>query len=58
MTLNHENMTETEVNEAITQYEKELGIPVTDALTHSPGDLVKMVNAAFPDIQVDLPAVA
>ena len=48
LTLNHENMTDPEVSAAITKYEGELGIPVTDALTRSPERLVEMVLTAFP----------
>lgn len=50
LTLNHEDMTDDEVSLAITRYESELGIPVTDALTRSPERLVEMVLAAFPKI--------
>lgn len=50
LTLNHENMTDKEVSSAITQYEKELAIPVTDALTRSPQCLLEMVLSAFPQI--------
>lgn len=48
LTINHEKMNDTEVSSAITQYEQELGIPVTDALTRPPERLVEMVLAAFP----------
>ena len=48
LTINHEKMSDTEVSTAITQYEQELGIPVTDALTRSTERLVEMVLAAFP----------
>ncbi len=51
LTINHENMTDEEVGEAITHYEHELGIPATDALTRSPQRLVDMVFAAFPKIK-------
>lgn len=51
LTLNHEHMTDAEVSSAITRYERELGIPVTDALTRSPERLVEMVLAAFPQIE-------
>ncbi|MCF6282424.1 MAG: DUF1611 domain-containing protein [Candidatus Polarisedimenticolaceae bacterium] len=51
LTINHENMTDEQVGEAITQYEHELGIPATDALTRSPERLVEMVFAAFPTIK-------
>ncbi len=50
LTLNHENMTGAEVSAAITLYEAELGIPVTDALTRSPERLVEMVALAFPQL--------
>jgi uncharacterized NAD-dependent epimerase/dehydratase family protein len=50
LTLNHEHMTDAEVSTAITRYEEELGLPVTDALTRSPERLVEMVLSAFPQI--------
>ena len=50
LTLNHEHMSDAEVESAITLYELELGIPVTDALTHSPERLVEMVLTAFPQL--------
>ena len=56
LALNHENMTNTEVSEAITLYEEELGIPATDALTHSPDRLIEMVMLAFPELKEKLKA--
>ena len=50
LTLSHEDMTENEVSKAINGYEKELGIPVTEALTKSPQKLIDMIRAAFPEI--------
>ena len=58
LTINHENMSPTEVESAIIRYEKELGIPVTDALTRSPDELVAMTLAAFPQIERKRIAVA
>lgn len=58
LTINHENMSDADVSAAIVQYESELGIPATDALTRSPEHLYQMVVAEFPDIQVNLPTVA
>ena len=52
LTLNHENMTDSEISSAITRYECELGIPTTDALTRDPQRLVEMVLAAFPDLEL------
>jgi uncharacterized NAD-dependent epimerase/dehydratase family protein len=56
LTINHENMTDDEVDVAIKRYELELGIPVTDALSRSPQRLVEMVVAAFPAIEENLTA--
>jgi uncharacterized NAD-dependent epimerase/dehydratase family protein len=58
LTINHENMTDAEVGAAITQYERELGITATDALTRPPERLVEMVLAAFPDLEKQLTAAA
>ena len=58
LTINHENMTNAEVNAAITLYERELGIPATDALTRSPERLVEMVLSAFPELEEKLTAGA
>ena len=58
LTLNHENMSDTEVSAAITKYEHELGIPSTDALTRPHERLVEMVLAAFPKLKGKLTAAA
>lgn len=58
LTINHEKMTDDEVTTAITRYEAELGIPVTDALTRSPERLVEMVLSAFPKLEERLTAGA
>ena len=59
LTINHENMTDVEVSTAITLYQRELGIPATDALTRSPEHLVEMVLSAFPKLEEKLtPGVA
>ena len=57
LTLNHEEMTDAEVSAAITLYEAELGIPVTDALARPTADLVAMVLAAFPSLEGALAGV-
>lgn len=54
LTINHEDMSDSEVDEAITRYEHELGIPTTDALTRSPERLVEMVLAAYPQLEEKL----
>ncbi len=58
LTINHEKMTDADVNAAIVHYEKELNIPVTDALTRSPTHLVDIVVSAFPKLEANLPATA
>jgi uncharacterized NAD-dependent epimerase/dehydratase family protein len=58
LTINHEHLTEAEVTDAIGQYEDELGIPATDALTRSPERLVDMVLGAFPELEEKLAPTA
>jgi uncharacterized NAD-dependent epimerase/dehydratase family protein len=58
LTLNHENMSDAEVDAAITMYELELGIPATDALTRPTDRLVDMVVRAFPEIEQKAVATA
>lgn len=58
LTINHENLTDAEVDTAIIAYEDELGIPATDALIYSPDRLVEMVTRAFPTLQATAVAVA
>ena len=54
LTINHEHMSDAEVETAIALYESELGIPATDALTRSPERLIDMVLAAFPHLREKL----
>lgn len=58
LALNHEYMTEDEVDAAILLYEFELGIPATDALTRPTERLVDMVTLAFPELTKKLTAGA
>ena len=51
LTINHENMSDAEITAAITLYQLELGIPVTDALTRPSELLVDMVLSAFPELE-------
>ena len=52
LTLNHEHMDESQVASAIDAYTRDLGVPVTDALTRPAQYLVDMVFAAFPELAV------
>lgn len=58
LTINHENMSDSEVTAAITMYELELDIPATDALTRPTDRLLAMVLAAFPDLEEVSPIAA
>lgn len=51
VTINHENMSDTETSTVIEQYEVELGIPTTDVLTRSPQRLLEMVFSYFPEVK-------
>jgi len=57
VTLNHENMSDAEVDLAIDEYRAELGVPVTDALLRPARELVDIVVAAFPALEGQLAAV-
>ena len=50
LTLNHENMTEAELDAAIALYENKFGIPVSDALSRPTDRLIDMVLSAFPEL--------
>ncbi len=54
LTINHENMANGEVDLAITRFEDELGIPVTDALTRPSDHLAEMVVSSFPQLRKKL----
>lgn len=58
LTINHENMSDAEVSTAIIDYESELGIPSTDALSRPLEDLVEMVFLSFPKLAEKLPTAA
>jgi len=55
LTINHEGMSDDDVEAAMVLYELELGIPVTDALWRSAELLVEMVLASFPSLQPGAP---
>jgi uncharacterized NAD-dependent epimerase/dehydratase family protein len=58
LTINHEDMTDAEITAAIVEYERDLHIPVTDALTRPAGLLAEMVVRAFPEVERNLTAGA
>lgn len=57
MTINHEGMTDAEINLAIADYSQNLGLPVTDALSRPTAHLVELVLAAYPKLRQE-PVVA
>ena len=57
LTINHENMSNDDVDAAIATYAADLKIPSTDALSQPTEHLVRMVAAAYPAIQAKLDAV-
>lgn len=50
ITINHENMTDTEVDHIIEQYETIYDLPVTDVLQHGCDKLVKALFNTFPEL--------
>ncbi|MBF0187643.1 MAG: DUF1611 domain-containing protein [Magnetococcales bacterium] len=50
LTINHEQMTDAEIDTAITRYENSLGILVTDPLARPERDLAEMVLSTFPKL--------
>src|SRR6195952_221933 len=52
VTINHEEMTDDELTDAIAEHHAQLGLPVTDPLTRPSSELVDMVLAAFPSLAV------
>ncbi|WP_183407075.1 DUF1611 domain-containing protein [Nocardioides marmorisolisilvae] len=57
VTINHEEMSPDEIDDAIAVHRLELGLPVTDPLTRPAADLVEMVLAAFPELAPELTTV-
>jgi len=50
ITINHEGLTATELDDTIAEHEAQLGLPVTDPLTRPQEELVDMVLLAFPEL--------
>ena len=54
ITINHEEMTDAEITQAIDDHELELGVPATDPLTRPLERLADMVLDAFPTLRPTL----
>lgn len=50
ITINHEDMTDSEVSASQAEYAETLGLPATDPLWRAPSELVDMVTGAFPEL--------
>ncbi|WP_174727069.1 DUF1611 domain-containing protein [Mesobacillus harenae] len=51
VTINHENMTDAEVDKVIDVYEEQLEIPATDVLLHGCDKLVMSILDTFPELK-------
>jgi uncharacterized NAD-dependent epimerase/dehydratase family protein len=51
VTINHENMTELEVDNVVVEYEEKLKIPTTDVLLHGCDKLITSILDAFPQLE-------
>lgn len=50
ITLNHEDMTDAEVNKTILDYEKDYELPTTDVLKHGCDKLIGKIYEVFPEL--------
>jgi uncharacterized NAD-dependent epimerase/dehydratase family protein len=48
VTINHENMSDKEIDDVITEYENQLELPTTDVLKHGCDKLITSIFEAFP----------
>jgi uncharacterized NAD-dependent epimerase/dehydratase family protein len=51
VTINHENMTDSEVHNVIVEYEDQLKIPTTDVLLHGCDKLITSILETFPELK-------
>lgn len=51
VTINHENMSDTEIFDAVTEYEKELKLPATDVLKHGCDKLIERFLDIYPELR-------
>ena len=50
ITINHEEMTNEEINETVTDYEMKYKLPTTDVLKHGCKKLINMLIMQFPEL--------
>jgi uncharacterized NAD-dependent epimerase/dehydratase family protein len=51
ITINHEDMTDGEVNDTVVEYESKYGLPTTDVLKYGSDKLVNAILKVFPKLQ-------
>ena len=51
LTINHEGMSDAEISTSMESYTRELGLPVTDALSRPASRLLSMVLTAYPGLR-------
>jgi len=56
ITLNHEDMSDQDIDDVIELYEEKYGLPTTDATKMAPDTLVNMVLSTFPALEMKLTA--
>ena len=57
VTLNHENMSDCQIDETIAAYQKQLNIPVADVLKTGCGHIVERILEVFPELQSRIPTL-
>jgi uncharacterized NAD-dependent epimerase/dehydratase family protein len=51
ITINHELMSDDEINNVITEYEQQFDIPATDVLKHGCGKLIESIYEKYPELR-------
>jgi len=54
ITLNHEDMTDNEIDDTVMTYEKKYGLPTVDVLKHGCEKIVGVLLDEFPDLQKNM----
>ena len=57
ITINHEDMTDVEVENTIREYEYKYELPATDVLKHGSAKLVKKIYELFPQLLITAPQI-
>ena len=57
ITINHEDMTDIEVESKIREYEYKYDLPATDVLKHGSTKLVKKLYELFPELLITTPVI-